>query len=173
MTRRNIMTPWMTTIVSVAFVGLTALSVFSFAGQRRPGPFVSSIAILVGLAVLFHRLFGFPTAQPISASKMLAPNELPIIGVLFVCMLLGMLAHWLYVWLETPQRKRPTFDLGLFIAPVMASPIIFIPLLASQQNTDLDLSRFDIPRFMILLVAFENGFFWKEYFDNRKKKAVS
>ena len=87
-------------------------------------------------------------------------------------MLLGMLAHWLYVWLETPQRKRPAFDLGLFLGPVLASPIIFIPLLASLQNTDLNLSQIDIPRFMVFVVAFENGFFWKEYFDNRKKKTV-
>ena len=122
------MTPWMTTVVVAAFVGLVTLSVFMFARQRRTGPFVFSIATLAGVAWLLHRLFGFPTPRLILASKSLAP--------------------------------------------VLASPIIFIPLLASQQNADLDLSRFDIPRFMIFLVAFENGFFWREYFDNRKKKAV-
>ncbi len=166
------MSPWMTAIVAVAFVGLVARSVFIFARQRRLRPFLFSIAVLGGLALMLHRLFGFPAAQPILASKSLGSNELPIIGVLFACMLFGMLAHWLYVWLETPQPTRPTFDLGLFIAPILASPIIFVPLLASLQNADLDLSRFDIPRFMVFLVAFENGFFWKEYFDNRKKKAV-
>jgi hypothetical protein len=56
--------------------------------------------------------------------------------------------------------------------PVLASPIVFIPLLASLQNADPDLSRIDVPGFMIFVVAFENGFFWKEYFDNRKRKGA-
>ena len=166
------MTLCMTTIVVVAIFGLAARSTFILATQRRPKPFLVSIAALAALAVLLHRLFGFPFAFSFSASKALAPNELPVIGVLFACMLAGMLAHWLFVWLETPQRKRPGFDAGHFLMPVLVSPVIFIPLLASQQNADLNLSRFDIPRFMVLLVAFENGFFWKEYFDNRKRKAV-
>jgi hypothetical protein len=166
------MTPWMTTIVAVAFVGLAALSILDSARQRSVRPFLLSAAVLTGLALLLHRLFGFPTAHPISASKSLGSNELPVIGLLFACMLLGMLAHWLYAWLETPQRKRPPFDLGLFLGPVLASPIIFIPLLASLQNADLNLSRIDVPGFMIFVVAFENGFFWKEYFDNRKRKGV-
>ena len=166
------MTLWMTIIVAAALFGLAALSICTFARQRKPLPPLFAVAVLAGLAWLLHRLFGFPAPHPISASKSGAPNELPLIGVLFACMLFGMLAHWLYVWLETPRRKRPAFDFGLFMAPILASPIIFIPLLASQQNTDLDLSRLDVPRFMIFLVAFENGFFWKEYFDNRRKKAA-
>ena len=166
------MSPLMTAIVAVAFVGLIALSFFTLARHGRPRPFLFSIAVLGGLALILHRLFGFPAAQPISASKSLGSNDLPIIGVLFACMLLGMLAHWLYVWLEIPKLKRPTFDFGLFIAPVLASPIIFVPLLASLQNANLDLSRLDTPGFMAFMVAFENGFFWKEYFDNRKSKAV-
>jgi hypothetical protein len=29
-----------------------------------------------------------------------------------------------------------------------------------------------LPRLMIFLVAFENGFFWKEYFDRKRKEVV-
>lgn len=166
------MSPLMTAIVAVGFVGLTARSVFTLARQGRLRPFLLSIAILAGLALILHRLLGFPAVQAISASKGLGSKDLPIIGMLFACMLLGMLAHWLHVWLETPKPKRPTFDFGLFIAPVLASPIIFVPLLASLQNADLDLSRLDTAGFMVFLVAFENGFFWKEYFDNRKSEVV-
>jgi hypothetical protein len=162
----------MTTIVAIAFAGLAVLPVCTFVKERRPRPLLLSFAVLAGLALLLHRFFGFPVAQPIPASKGLTPSELPVIGVLFACMLLGMLAHWLYVWLGTPQGKRRKFDFGLFVAPILASPIIFIPLLASQQNTDPSLAQLDVPRFMVFLVAFENGFFWKEYFDNLKKKAA-
>jgi hypothetical protein len=166
------MAPWMTTIVAIALLSLVALSVNRLARERRAGPFLLSLSVLAGLAWLLRRFFGFPVAQPIPASKGLTPSELPVIGVLFACMLLGMLAHWLYVWLGTPQGKRRKFDFGRFVAPILASPIIFIPLLASQQNTDLSLAQLDVPRFMVFLVAFENGFFWKEYFDNLKKKAA-
>jgi hypothetical protein len=162
----------MTAIVAVSIAGLIALSALTSARQGSLRPLLFPIAALAGLALFLHRLFDFPIARPIPASKALGSSELPVIGLLFTCMLFGMLAHWLYAWLETPQRKRPPFDLGLFLGPVLASPIIFIPLLASLQNTDLDLSRIDIPRFMVFVVAFENGFFWKEYFDNRKKKTV-
>ncbi len=166
------MTPWMTIIVAVALIGLALLSIYQIVRSPKRGPFLFSLVILAGIAWLLRRFFGFPTAQPIAASKSLTPSELPIIGVLFVCMILGMLAHWLYAWLETPQVKRAPFDFGRFVAPVLASPVIFIPLLASQQNTDLSLAQLDVPRVMVFLVAFENGFFWKEYFDNRKKRSA-
>ncbi len=152
------MSPLLTVIVAAALFGLIALSVFVFIKQRSLRPFLLQIVLLAGLAFLLHQFFGFPTPRLASVSKSLGSDELPIIGVLFACMLIGMLAHWLYVWLETPQGTRPPFDLGPFIAPILASPIVFVPLLASLQNADLDLSQFDIPRFMVFLVAFENGF---------------
>jgi hypothetical protein len=163
----------MTAIVSVALVGLATLAVPFFARENRIRLFLLQIAVLAGVAVILHRLCGFPAAKPTTIPMVAGPNEGPVIGVLFACMLLGMLAHRLFVWLETPQRKRPTFDLGLFIAPVLASPIIFVPLLASLQNAKPNLAQLDISHFMLFLVAFQNGFFWQEYFENRRRQAVS
>ncbi len=42
-------------------------------------------------------------------------------------------------------------------------------LLAALQNADVDLENLTAPRMIVFLVAFENGFFWKEYFDHRRK----
>jgi hypothetical protein len=86
-------------------------------------------------------------------------------------MLLGMGAQFLYRHFEQPQRKRRKFDWGVFLAPVSASPIVFLPLLASFQNSEVDLSKLDVPRLMIFFVAFQNGFFWKEHFDQRQREA--
>jgi hypothetical protein len=83
-------------------------------------------------------------------------------------MLLGMAAQYGYNRFEQPKAERKAFDFGLFIAPIFASPIIFIPLLAALQNADLDLTRLTTPKMMVFFVAFENGFFWKEYFDHRR-----
>lgn len=89
------MTPWMTTIVAIALLGLVALSVNRLARERKAGPFLLSLSVLAGLAGFLRRFFGFPVAHPMAAAKSMAPSELPVIGVLFACMLLGMLAHWL------------------------------------------------------------------------------
>lgn len=161
----------MTLILVVSFVGLVAIIVTRFSQHRRAGRLAAQLAAVGIIALFLHLTLGFPRPSGAVARGGSETNELPLILVLFASMLAGMLAHWLYGWLETPKRDRPSFDLGLFIAPVLASPIVFIPLLAALQNADLDLSRFDVPRFMLFLVAFENGFFWKEYFDNRRKKA--
>jgi hypothetical protein len=84
-------------------------------------------------------------------------------------MLLGMLSQYIYTRLEQPKDLRKKFDLGLFLAPIFTSPIIFIPLLSAMQNAEVDLQNLTTPKIMIFLVAFENGFFWKELFDHRRK----
>jgi hypothetical protein len=85
-------------------------------------------------------------------------------------MLLGMLSQFLYRRFERPQRLRPTWDWGMFIAPVFASPIVFIPLLAAFQNANIDLKDLTAPRLMIFFVAYQNGFFWKEFFDRKQRE---
>jgi len=92
--------------------------------------------------------------------------------VLYICMLLGMFSNFLYARFTKEKENRGKFDFGTFIAPVFASPVVFLPLLAAFQETGADLQNFTNGKTMIFLVAFQNGFFWKEYFDNvqREKK---
>jgi hypothetical protein len=81
-----------------------------------------------------------------------------------------MLAQHAYARLSKPRRRRRRrFDLGTFLAPIFASPIVFIPLLATIQAAGVDLYRVNGARFMLFLVAFENGFFWKVIFDQRRE----
>jgi hypothetical protein len=166
------MSALMTAIVGAAIIGLAALSLYRFVKQRRLRVLLLQILSLVVVVLFLRLLFGFPQPEDGFTARGAGQSDLLIIAILFVCMILGMLAHWLYVWLEAPKHERQTFDFGLFIAPVLASPVVFIPLLASLQNANLNLSEMDIPRIMLFLVAFENGFFWKEYFENRRKKVA-
>ncbi len=46
-------------------------------------------------------------------------------------------------------------------------PTKAISLMVAVQNGDFGAQGLSTARFMLLLVSFENGFFWKEYFDNR------
>lgn len=100
-------------------------------------------------------------------------NETGFVIVLYLSMLAGMACHYFYGLFLLPQRKRSKFDLGAFLAPVFASPIVFIPLLGAFQNTEVDLTQLTLPKFMVFFVAFENGFFWKEVVDNRRKEQKS
>jgi hypothetical protein len=73
--------------------------------------------------------------------------------------------------------QKNGYDLGQFkrIKPVLAPPIIFIPLLSSYQGALVNVTDVTIADLLILLVSFQNGFFWKVVFDKqaetlRKKK---
>lgn len=125
---------------------------------------------LVAIAIFsffLNALFGFPFPSGTTAK---GPNEDLIFSfVLYICMLAGMLSHYLYRHLARPQNRRLKWDWGLFLAPVFASPIVFIPLLAAFQGAGSDFRQMTAQRFMIFFVAFQNGFFWKEFFDHKRK----
>lgn len=83
-----------------------------------------------------------------------------------------MFAQYLYRHFERPKRYRHKWDWGCFIAPIFASPIVFIPLAAAFQSVDIDLTKpnLKLPQLMVFFVAFENGFFWKEHYDRKQKE---
>ena len=136
-------------------------------GEWRP--FWLESGALAIFAIVLNILFGFPFPQTGVVAK--GPGEdLMLAAALYLCMLLGMFSQYLYRRLEKPKRRRLKWDWGLFVAPVFASPIVFIPLLAAFQDAGIDLKRLTSPRLMIFFVAFQNGFFWKEFFDSKQKE---
>ena len=85
-------------------------------------------------------------------------------------MLLGMVAQYGYAQGERRQR-RFRFEPVSFMMPIFASPIIFIPLLS--LTTDLSVGgAFTQSKLMVYLVAFQNGFFWKSFFEQQRQRAV-
>ncbi len=161
------MTPLMTGLTGVSLLALVLLAGYRYTQSKNARALLVQLAALVLCFAFLHALFDFPLgAEP--ASRGNEQNDVYFVIVLYACMLLGMLAQYGHARFSQPQRTRKKFDLGLFLAPVFASPIIFIPLLGALQNANIDLSRLDAPRMMTFLVAFENGFFWKEYFDHRR-----
>ena len=82
-------------------------------------------------------------------------------------MLLGMIAHYGYTQAER-RKKRFTFEPMSFFMPIFASPIVFIPLLAIMSDVS-DGGAFTHGKLMVYLVAFQNGFFWKSFFDQQKR----
>ena len=87
-----------------------------------------------------------------------------MIVLMYVAMLLGVIAQAYYF---AEANSWPS--VASWLKPMLASPIIFLPLVSSYQMSISDLSSFSLVEFMILLVAFQNGFFWKTVFDRQSE----
>jgi len=154
-------------LTASSLLGLFAISVYRYIKYRAAGNFILQLIAICFFAGLLY--FFFWSHQP-PTPKGDGIKDIVFALVLYFFMLLGMAAQYLFSLFEKPKGKRlAEFDWGLFVAPVFASPIVFLPLLAALQNVDIELDKVTLPRLMVFLVAFENGFFWKEYFDNRRE----
>ena len=154
-------------------VGLSALGLISLfahwarrdADWRLFGLRITALLIYIGF---LHLLFGFPLFTETAVARSGSGHSVAVVILLYLFMLAGMVAQHAYLRFQRPRARRKRFDLGVFLAPVFASPIVFLPLLAALQNAELDLARLDATRMMLFFVAFQNGFFWKEYVDHRR-----
>ena len=92
------------------------------------------------------------------------------VAICYMSMLLGMMAEYVYTQAEKEQ-SRLTFNPMTFVMPILASPIVFVPLLtiAGQVDAPALLSR---AKLIVYLVAFQNGFFWKNFFERRRRAVV-
>lgn len=162
------MSTLLTILCSVSLAGLLVIVVYRFitAEKKRIGYVILQVIVIAACFGVLYTFF-FTHKPPAGRGP---THEVYFVIVLYVCMVLGMLAQYVHTRLEQPKRKRKKFDFGVFIAPVLASPIVFIPLLAALQNAVVDeLKNLTAAKLMIFFVAFENGFFWKEYFDYRRQ----
>ena len=123
---------------------------------------------LLGLVLLF--VLRGPLAPTDTVAKSGSLQETLFLVALYLFMVFGMLSHYMYTFFMKEKAERKKFDLGVFLAPVFASPLIFIPLLGAFQQANVDLQENAAAKYMIFLVAYENGFFWREYFSNRQKE---
>jgi hypothetical protein len=85
----------------------------------------------------------------------------------YVAMVLGMTAHYVYIQAQSGARKLK-FNWLSFVMPILASPIVFIPLVSLAGQVPAIGGAFTQAKVMVYLVAFQNGFFWKHFFDQRK-----
>lgn len=149
------------TLIVVSLIGVIVILLFQARRNIR-----GSLALLCLVLILASVPLSMPLIQA-GTARGDGDDETWFIIVLYAFLLLGMLAQHAYARFSRPRRWRPKFDVGIFLAPIFASPIVFIPLLATVQTSGVDLYEADAARFMLFLVAFENGFFWKTIFDQR------
>jgi hypothetical protein len=129
--------------------------------RRHPRRFVPTVCLLALSAAVY--VVAFPDKYVETKGTL---QEGVAVGLCYVAMLLGMVAQYFY---KQGERGSKTFQIEWvdFLMPIFASPIVFIPLLTI--TSDLSLSgAFTKSKLMVYLVSFQNGFFWKSFFDERQ-----
>lgn len=102
---------------------------------------------------------------PAPVDQMSGLDETASIVLCYASMLLGMLAEHGYVRIEREEKLK--LDATMLL-PIFASPIVFIPLLTLTSEIG-DGGAFTRAKLMVYLVAFQNGFFWKTFFEQQRK----
>jgi hypothetical protein len=151
----------------LSMAGLFVLAARNFLRSKKIGPILLWIAVLSTCGGGYVALFRSTSQIQLKGDQ---PHEGAFVVILYICMLAGMAANYLYGRFASPERSRQPFDLGNFLAPILVSPIVFIPLLGAFQSVYVDLANLTATKLMIFFVTFENGFFWKEFFDNRQRE---
>ena len=152
-------------ILMVSAAGLTLGVGYLHLVRGRPRRYLFT-ALFAGLTVSVY-LLAFPDAAIESKG---AVQEGMAVAFCYLSMVLGMAAQYFYKQAERGDR-RLTFEVMEFLMPIFASPIVFIPLLTITSDMMLS-GPFTKSKLMIYLVAFQNGFFWKSFFEQRRQKAV-
>jgi len=148
------------TMLLLLFSGLYLVLLLVEAIITRSGKRVLIEAVLLcAFLLLLNQLTGFPAPSSRQAFGGISP--LTAIGLMFICTILGIMAHYVFYL----QGK---FSWQEFLKPLVISPIIFLPLVGSVQSLT-GLESMQMISFAIL--AFQNGFFWKEVFGRVRKKA--
>jgi hypothetical protein len=127
---------------------------------RRP-----RVIILTMLVVALSAWIVYSVAPATAGTRGEGDSTTLIIS--YVAMILGMTSQYVYAQAEKGAETL-TFNWLSFVMPILASPIVFIPLVSVAGEVPAVGGAFTQAKVMVYLVAFQNGFFWKHFFDRRK-----
>lgn len=154
-----------------SFAGLLIVCLYRFAVFRNGRVLAAQVTALVAAAAFLLPLYYTPGDVTPKGDA----DGWAFVVVLYLFMLLGMAASSGYAWFSQPRdrRVRKKFDWGLALAPIFVSPIVFIPLGVAFLDVQVALDNMKTAQSMTFLVAFQNGFFWKEFFDGKRKELTA
>jgi hypothetical protein len=141
-------------------IALAALVLaFGLRAQRRVRALVGVTALVTVLGWVYSETFP-------SAVQTRGDAETVVLVISYLSMVLGMAAHYVYAKAEQ-GATRLTIEWLPFLMPILVSPIVFIPLVTIAGEVGGG-GAFTHAKLMVYLVAFQNGFFWKHFFDQRR-----
>jgi hypothetical protein len=147
--------------VNYLLIGCFALAVLLIAvdyarrrSWRRP------LACLVALAA-FALLLSLTTSFPYPSSRQAFGGASPLVALvlMFGGVLFGIAATYIF-------NLSGEFSWRDFARPLVASPIVLLPLIGSVQGAALE----PIQLVSFTVLAFQNGFFWQQVLREAKPK---
>ena len=155
-------------VLSVSLAAIAGELLYRIATKDREARLVPRVITLLAAGAILFLL------RPSQVDKMGSIAETASMIICYAAMLLGMAAEYGYSIAERRTRgETSSFDMLTFLMPIFASPIVFIPLLTLTSELGAGGGAFTRARLMVYLVAFQNGFFWKQLFEQRRQSITS
>src|SRR5437660_1212730 len=129
-----------TLIIASSLVLIFAWIVWRHFRFRHWPSLIFSFAALTLYVLLLRGLFGFPAFSEEDSKGSEGNTYLAQVFAMYVCMLAGMGAEYLFHYFDSGADKDRKFEIGTFVKPFLVSPLVFMPLATSLQNANLDLS---------------------------------
>ena len=156
------MSPFLNIVLGVSVLALIGGLVYRMFRREQTGRL--ALAIVLGIVLAFVILV---VPRPAEGTVRGPIEEVGSVVFCYCCMILGMMAEYGYAQAER-GRRRFKFEPMTFLMPIFASPIVFIPLLTLTIDPSLPASALSTKKLMVYLVAFQNGFFWRSFFEQRR-----
>jgi hypothetical protein len=146
----------------MAYIVLTLTGVIAVLMVKKEWPGAKQVLFI--LALLLVGLVGY------LAVELLVPDDNQVIhkGVgetlaylpwqdigMFFSMLICMASKYLFDRIGEKNRRRITFNKWQFLKPFLVSPIIFGTILSQAPEK--------MPVFTLLILSYQNGFFWPKF----------
>lgn len=155
-------------VLSVSLAAIAGELLYRIATKDREARLVPRVITLLAAGAILFLL------RPSQVDKMGSIAETASMIICYAAMVLGMAAEYGYSIAERRTRgETSSFDMLTFLMPIFASPIVFIPLLTLTSELGAGGGAFTRARLMVYLVAFQNGFFWKQLFEQRRQTVTS
>ena len=148
-------------ILTTSLTSLVAVLVYRVF-TKRSAPLPGALVIAGAVSVVY-------AVAPSVVQTRGSSHEMVSIAFCYAAMMLGMVAEYGFAQAERRNTKLE-LDWMSFLMPVLASPIVFIPVLTLMSEAAMG-GAFTRGKLMVYLVAFQNGFFWKNFFEQRRAEA--
>ncbi len=154
-------------LLSVSFLLWGAVILVAFIRHKRAYllPGLVQLAMIAGVIIGCNRYFGY--FDGIQRKFTLNYNELVVIFALYLATVAGIAGKHFFVQIKglNERGRQRTIKFLPLLRPLIISPIIFLPVLAqfNQMGVQIDTATALLVQ---LILAFQNGFFWKTILDH-------
>ena len=150
------MSPLIVKLITLSFIALFLLGLIDYRLNKSWVRTIKYYALLVLAILILHFLVDYPSSKISYGGS----SSWLIIILSYISMLVGMISQYFF-------NKDKVFDSMSFLKPFFISPIIYLPMLGVLGNNS---SPDKIAILSIMIISFQNGFFWRSIYKNHESK---